>query len=256
MSGKVYFIGAGPGEEELITVKGARILSRVPLVIYAGSLVPYSLVKKYVSEDTWIIDSSSLTLEDTHRLIKQATSLGRDVARVHTGEPSLYGAIHEQIRLLEKDHIEYEVIPGVTAAFATACRVGVSFTVPEKVQSLIITRLAGRTPMPPGEELSSLASHNTALAIYLSASYVKQMQKTLLESGYPPDTMVVVGYRVGWEDEKIICSSLKEVDVVVEREEIKRQAVFLILPEQSQETYSRLYDPSFSHGFRKAEERG
>ncbi len=253
MKGKVYFIGAGPGDRELITVRGARILKKVPLIIYAGSLVPCELVQTYASEDARIIDSAPLTLENTHALIKEAVFQGKDVARVHTGEPSLYGAIHEQIFLLEEDGIEYEVIPGITAAFATACRMGISFTVPEKVQSLIITRSAGRTPMPEKEELKGFASHHSAMAIYLSASNVKKMQQDLLEGGYSPDTMVVIGYRVGWEDEKIVCCSLNDVEGCVLREGITRQAVFLILPAQRERTFSRLYDPHFSHGFRRGD---
>ncbi len=251
MRGKVYFIGAGPGDKELITVKGARILERAPLIIYAGSLVPYELVQTYASEDAQIIDSAPLTLKHTHKLIKEAVSQGKDVARVHTGEPSLYGAIHEQILLLEEDNIEYEVIPGITAAFATACRVGISFTVPEKVQSLIITRSAGRTPMPEEEDLKKLASHHTAMAIYLSASNAKKIQQDLLDAGYSPDTMVVIGHRVGWEEEKIVRCLLEDMDTVVKKEGINRQAVFLILPSQGEKTFSKLYDPSFSHGFRK-----
>lgn len=251
MQGKVYFIGAGPGDPELLTLKAVRILKKADLVIYAGSLVPKELILPHVREDCDIISSADLTLEEIHAKMKDAVKKGKIVARVHTGDPSIYGAIHEQIYLLNKDNVDYEIVPGITSAFATAARAKVSFTLPEATQTLIITRLSGRTKVPEKESFEKLASHNSSLAIYLSSSMVDELSKRCIEAGYKEDTLVVIGYRVGWNDEKIIFSTLRDLPFHVKEYSIKRQAIFLILPNREQIFFSKLYDPEFSHGFRK-----
>ncbi|HDM78767.1 MAG TPA: precorrin-4 C(11)-methyltransferase [Deltaproteobacteria bacterium] len=247
----VYFIGAGPGDPELITVKGQKIIRQADLVLYAGSLVPKEVVS-CAKEEARVVDSSSMTLGEIHALIVETVSSGGIVARVHTGDPSLYGATKEQMLLLDKEGIAYEVIPGVTAAFAAAAAAKVSFTVPEKCQSLIFTRLEGRTRVPETEKLEYLAKHRTSMAIYLSASDVEGLQNRLLAGGYPPDTVVVVGYRIGWPDQVVIRTQISNLAESVEKNGIRRQAVFLVLPAQEKESpSSRLYSNDFTHGFRK-----
>lgn len=247
----VYFIGAGPGDPELITVKGQRIIQSADLVLYAGSLVPKEVVN-HAGQHARVLDSSSMTLEQTHALMVETVKSGGLVARVHTGDPSLYGAIREQMVLLDKEGISYEVIPGVTAAFAAAAAANVSFTIPQSCQSLIFTRMEGRTRVPDREKLERLASHNTSMAIYLSASDVGRLQERLLRGGYSPETMIVVGYRVGWPDQVVLRTSLQELADSVKQRGIRRQAVFLVLPGQEDSAKrSRLYSKDFSHGFRK-----
>jgi precorrin-4/cobalt-precorrin-4 C11-methyltransferase len=249
--GIVFFIGAGPGDPELMTIKGEKCIKRADLVLYAGSLVPKKVVERS-KKGARIADSSSMTLEETHALMVETVKSGGMVARVHTGDPSLYGAVKEQMILLEREGIDYEVIPGVTVAFAAAAAAKISFTLPEKTQTLIFTRLAGRTPVPEREQLKDLARHKTSLAIYLSVSHTAQIVEELISAGYKNDTPIILAYRVGWPDEMILSRPLSELVQTVEEHNIRRQAVFLVLPGQEDEsTFSRLYSPQFGHGFRK-----
>ncbi len=248
-SGEIYFIGAGPGDPELITVKGLNIINRAGLIIYTGSLVSVQLFEQSKAEK--IIDSSGLTLEQTHKLMIQAYLLGKLVARVHTGDPSLFGTIREQTSLLEKDGVPFKIIPGVTAAFAAAARAKVSFTIPETCQTLILTRASGRTKVPSSQQLKKLAASRSSLAVYLSATKAGSVQSDLLEGGMDHDTPVIIGWKVGWEDELIIKTDLANLSREVKANNIAGQAVFLILPGNRKNNRSRLYDPDFSHGFRK-----
>ncbi len=249
--GRVYFIGAGPGDPELMTIKGQKIIKQADLVLYAGSLVPKKVVD-VAKKGAKVVDSSSMTLEETHALMMETVKAGGMVARVHTGDPSLYGAVKEQMTLLDREGIEYEVTPGVTVAFAAAAAAKISFTLPEKTQSLIFTRLSGRTPVPDREQLRDLARHRTSLAIYLSVSKTERIVEELISAGYAEDTRIILAYRVGWPDEMIISSPLSELAKTVKDHGIKRQAVFLVLPGQDEEeTFSKLYSPDFGHGFRK-----
>ena len=247
---QVSFVGAGPGDPELITVRGRRAIGEADLVLYAGSLVPREVVA-CAAPDAQVEDSSPMTLEQTHALMVKTVRAGGRVARVHTGDPSLYGALREQTALLERDGIAYCVIPGVTAACAAAAAARVSFTLPEKTQSLILTRIEGRTPVPEAERLRALAGHGAAMAVYLSAGDPWGLAEELRRGGYPDDTPVVIAYRVGWPDERILFSRLQDLAETVTREGITRQAVFLVLPGQDHEpVFSRLYSPDFHHGFR------
>jgi precorrin-4/cobalt-precorrin-4 C11-methyltransferase len=248
---QVFFIGAGPGDPELMTIKGEKCIKRADLVLYAGSLVPQKVVERS-KKGAKIVDSSSMTLEETHTLMVETVKSGGIVARVHTGDPSLYGAVKEQMVLLDREGIDYEVIPGVTVAFAAAAAAKISFTLPEKTQTLIFTRLAGRTPVPELEQLRDLAGHKTSLAIYLSVSHTAQIVEELFLAGYTKDTPIILAYRVGWPDELILTSPLSELVQTVEEHDIRRQAVFLVLPGQDDEnTFSKLYSSEFEHGFRK-----
>lgn len=247
----VYFIGAGPGDPELLTLKARRLIERADLVLYAGSLVPREVVES-AGGHARVVDSSSLTLAETHGLIVETVKSGGMVARVHTGDPSLYGAVREQAALLDREGIPYEVIPGVTAAFAAAAAARVSFTVPENTQTLIVTRLAGKTPVPEKERLRELARHGASLAIYLSAANPEAIVEELIAGGYPEDTPVIVGHRVGWSDQIVIKTVLKDTADAVAANRMGRQVVFLVLPgEGAGPSSSRLYSPEFSHGFRK-----
>ncbi|MGD8388323.1 MAG: cobalt-precorrin-4/precorrin-4 C(11)-methyltransferase, partial [Desulfobacteraceae bacterium] len=181
---QVSFVGAGPGDPELITVRGRRAIEEADLVLYAGSLVPRAVVA-CARPEARVEDSSSMTLEETHALMKETVRAGGIVARVHTGDPALYGAVREQMVLLRRDGITYQVIPGVTVAFAAAAAAGVSFTLPEKTQSLILTRLEGHTPVPGRERLREMARHQASMAVYLSTGDPEGVVRELRDGGYP-----------------------------------------------------------------------
>ncbi|OLN27561.1 Cobalt-precorrin-4 C11-methyltransferase [Desulfovibrio sp. DV] len=251
VSPRVYFIGAGPGDPELLTVKASRVIAAADLVLYAGSLVSPAIVA-LAKPTARVVDSAPLTLEETHGLMAAAAGCGELVARVHTGDPALYGAIAEQAALLAAENIPYGVIPGVTSASAAAAAFAVSFTVPEITQTLILTRLAGRTPMPPGEALADLARHRSAMAVYLSAGDPEGVAEALLAGGYPPETPVALAHRLGWPGEKRLWATIASLAETVRREDIGRQTVFLILPGLGQATVSKLYDATFSHACRPA----
>jgi len=247
---KVYFIGAGPGDPELLTLKAARLIAGADLVLYAGSLVPREAVA-HAKPGARVEDSSPLTLEQTHALLLECVRAGGDAARVHTGDPGLYGAVAEQAALLDRDGVAWEVVPGVTAAFAAAAAAGVGFTAPGVSQSLVITRAPGRTPVPESESLRSLAAHGCALAVYLSAAQATTVQEELLAGGLAPDTPVVIGHRVGWPDGSLRRTRLDGLAEAASG--LDRQAVFLVLPGLGKEAgRSRLYAPDFGHGFRSA----
>ncbi|QJB55573.1 precorrin-4 C(11)-methyltransferase [Pseudodesulfovibrio sp. zrk46] len=251
---KVYFIGAGPGDPELVTVKGQRLISEADLVLYAGSLVPKAIVE-CAKEGAKVADSAPLNLEETHALMMETIRDGGMVARVHTGDSSLYGAIREQIELLDRDGVEYSVVPGVTAAFAAAASACRSYTVPEVTQTLIFTRLAGRTPVPENEDLRKLAAHGSAMCIYLSAGDPEGIQRELEAGGLIPSTLIVMAYRVGWPEEKVVETTLENLARTARENGFTRQTVFLVLPgqglEDAGEAKSLLYDKGFAHGYRK-----
>ena len=249
----IYFIGAGPGDPELMTIKGQRCIKEADLVLYAGSLVSQASVA-CAKEDAKVVDSSSMTLEQTHAMILETVRSGGTVARVHTGDPSLYGAVKEQMILLDREGVSYEVVPGVTAAFAAAAAAKISFTLPEKVQTLIFTRMEGRTPVPYRERLRDVARHNAALAIYLSAADPDRIVEELLAGGYPRETPVVIAHRVGWPDEMVVATQISGLSKAVRGADIHKQAVFLVLPGQKDDpVFSKLYSQEFSHGFRAVE---
>ncbi|SBV97634.1 Cobalt-precorrin-4 C(11)-methyltransferase [uncultured delta proteobacterium] len=260
MQGTVFFIGAGPGDPELITVKGRRLIDAADLVLYAGSLVPQAVVAR-TKPGAAVVDSSGMTLEETHALMRETARAGKTVARVHTGDPSLYGAVREQMALLDADAIPYEIVPGVTAAFAAAAAGRVSLTVPESVQSFSVTRLGGRTDVPPGQSVRDLARHGGSLAVYLSAPDASRLEKELLAGGVDPQTPVLIAYRVGWPEERLVRTDVSSLTATVAAEKFTRQTVFLVLPgerdngrEKGGSLVSRLYAGDFFHGFRKSKE--
>lgn len=252
-SPQVYFIGAGPGDPDLITVRGRDLVGRADLVLYAGSLVPAKVVG-CAKPGAVVADSAGMSLDETHALMLATARKGGLVARVHTGDPSLFGSVREQTALLDRDGVSWAIIPGVTAAFAAAARAGVSLTVPETTQSLIITRLHGRTPVPESERLSELARHGSSVAVYLSADKAGELVSELRLAGHCENTVIVIGHKVGHPEEEIIHTTLGGLEHSVQTGNITRQAVFLILPgETAPQVPSRLYAASFGHGFRQAE---
>jgi len=251
---KVWFIGAGPGDPELLTVKGQRLIGEADLVLYAGSLVPTRVVAG-AKAGARVENSASMNLEETHALMQETVREGGTVARVHTGDPSLYGAIREQMALLDRDGISYGVVPGVTAGFAAAGAACRSYTVPEVTQTLIFTRIAGKTPVPDHESLRTLAAHGSAMCIYLSAGDPDGVQSGLLAGGLAESTLVVMAYRVGWPEEKVVETELGRLAETARANDFTRQTVFLVLPGQGPDDVgtakSLLYDEQFAHMYRK-----
>ena len=249
----VLFVGAGPGDPELITVKGQKALMAADMVIYAGSLVPEGLLQ-WTRPGTTALSSASMNLEEIIEAIKSAHSEGKRVVRLHTGDPSLYGAIFEQMVELQKRGIPYKVIPGVTAAFAAAAAIGLEYTLPEVSQTLILTRMAGRTPVPLKENLADLAGHQASMAIYLSMSMVDEVAD-ILAAAYGKNATCAVVYRASQPEEKVIVTTLKKLAQRVGAEKITKHALIIIgkvldvNPENL--TYkSKLYDKEFKHGCR------
>jgi precorrin-4/cobalt-precorrin-4 C11-methyltransferase len=245
---KVYFIGAGPGDPELLTLKAARLINEADLVLYAGSLVPHEAVA-HAKPSARVLDSSGLTLDQTHALMLETVRAGGMAARVHTGDPSLYGAVREQMHLLDRDGIEYELVPGVSAVFAVAAAAKVSLTIPERCQTLVVSRAAGRTPVAEGGRIRDLAGPGRALAVYLSAGDPAGVAQELIEAGMDPSALVIIGHRVGWPGERVLRSTV--ATLAADAQGCSRQTVFLVLPaEDGGDSVSKLYDPRFSHGFR------
>ncbi len=246
----VLFVGAGPGDPELITVKGQKALMAADLVIYAGSLVPEALLQ-WTRSDIRALSSASMHLEEIVAEIQSAHADGQRVVRLHTGDPSLYGAVYEQISELSKRGIPYKVIPGVTAAFAAAAALGIEYTLPEVSQTLILTRMAGRTPVPEKENLASLARHQTSMAIYLSMSAIDEVSE-ILGDAYGENSPCAVVYRASQPEEKIILTPLKDLVARVAAEKITKHALIIvgkvlaINPDDIMHK-SKLYDKNFKH---------
>ncbi|MDA7599491.1 precorrin-4 C(11)-methyltransferase [Alphaproteobacteria bacterium] len=248
----VHFIGAGPGDPELITVRGLKLIQSCKLCLYAGSLVPEAVVEAAPSDAT-VIDTASLTLDDIINLMVDAHAAGHDVARVHSGDPSLYGAIAEQIRRLKALDIDYKIVPGVSAYAAAAAGLGIELTIPEVTQSLILTRTAMKSSqMPAGEELTSLGRTGATLAIHLSIRNLRQIERDLTPF-YGADCPVIVAYRVGWPDEAYLHATLSSVHKAVQKEKITRTALIFVGKGLNQDVDFRdsaLYDADHVHVLR------
>jgi precorrin-4/cobalt-precorrin-4 C11-methyltransferase len=252
--GKVSFIGAGPGAPDLITVRGAELLKSADRIIYAGSLVNVELFEHC---DAPLHDSSSLHLDEIVELMVSTCEDGGNVARVHTGDPSLYGAIKEQMLKLDERDIEWEIIPGVTSAFGAAAALGVELTLPEVTQSLIITRRGGRTPVPDLESLSGFAAHQATLMIYLSVTMIEDVVTELIQGGYQDDTPVAVVMKATWPDEKIVGGTLADISAKVKQENITKTALICVgrvFGKKPFKTASKLYDKKFSHALRRGKD--
>ncbi len=251
---KVYFVGAGPGDCELITLKGYRILAAADVVIYAGSLINHDLLH-YCKEGVICHDSASLNLAEIINLMQLGVAQGKLVVRLQTGDLSLYGSIREQAEELTKLGIGYVSVPGVSSFLGAASQLGVEYTVPEVSQSLIITRIAGRTGTPAGESLQSFATHQTSMAIFLSVQDITQVVSDLYNDGkgYPMDTPIVVIYKATWPDERKVEGTLGNIVQKVKEADIKKTALILVGRFLGEEFhYSKLYDEHFSHEYRQA----
>ncbi len=249
---KVWFIGAGPGAPDLLTLRGAKLISEADVVVWARSLVDEGVLA-HARPGAEIIESTSIPLEGVRELYERAVAEDLEVARVHSGDPSLYGAVLEQIELCEELGLDWEIVPGVSSVGAAAAAIGRELTVPEVSQSVILTRRASRTPMPNNEDIKSFAAHGTTMAIFLSAARPRLLQEELLEGGYPPETPCAVVYKASWPDERIIECSLDELADRVREAGFTRQALVLVGPGlRAGGTRSHLYSPGFSHMFRKA----
>ena len=239
---------------ELITVKGRRLLDAADVIIYAGSLVNRELLQGCRAA---IHDSAGLNLDEIVELMVTAWHQGLRVVRLHTGDPSIYGAIREQMVRLEAESIPCEVIPGVSSAFAAAASLKAELTLPEVAQTVIITRQEGRTPVPPRERLSLLASHQTTMLIFLSAGLLATVVEELRTGGYPDDTPVVIVERASWENEKIVRGTLATICAATAAQQIRKTAMICVgrvFDEQAPEAVSKLYDRHFSHGTREAKD--
>ncbi|CAG2272244.1 MULTISPECIES: precorrin-4 C(11)-methyltransferase [Burkholderia] len=221
----VYFIGAGPGDPELITVKGQRLVRMCPVILYAGSLVPAAVLDGHCAEQ--VVNTAELDLDAIVALLAAAHAKGQDVARVHSGDPSLYGAIGEQIRRLKALGIPYEIVPGVTATAACAATLGVELTLPGVAQTVILTRFAGKTTMPEGEALGALAAHRATLAIHLGVRHLARIVDEVLPH-YGADCPVAVIYRASWPDEERVTGTLADIVDKVQGTQIERTALILI----------------------------
>ncbi len=254
----VYFIGAGPGDPELITVKGMKAIQRADTVIYAGSLVSEEILE-YAKKGAEIYNSASMNLEETTKVMVDGVKAGKKIARVHTGDPSLYGAILEQIVPLEESGISYEIIPGVSSAFASAAFLKAELTLPEVSQTVIFTRVEGRTPVPEKERLSELAKHRATICIFLSVGMIDKVVSELLQ-GYPEDTPVAVVERASWPDERAITGTLNDIAQKVKDAGIKKQGMIIVGDVLKTvvsgqwsvaSAKSKLYDKNFGHGYRE-----
>ena len=225
--GKVYIVGGGPGDPELLTLKAKAIIESSDVIIYADSLVHPDVVA-FARPDAEIHGSKTLNLGEIMDITLQAVREGKTVARIQSGDPAVYGAILEQMQILEAEHVDYEIIPGVSAAFAAAARLKVELTVPGGSQTVIMTRVEGRVSMPPGEQLRDLAAHGCTLVLFLSITRTTGIVRELIEAGYPESTPVAVVYRVGWPDEKVIRGTLADLAEKVRAAKITLQAIIIV----------------------------
>ncbi|MBP3204971.1 MAG: precorrin-4 C(11)-methyltransferase [Lachnospiraceae bacterium] len=254
----VHFVGAGPGAEDLITVRGAKFLAEADVIIYAGSLVNPKLLE-YAKENCEIFNSASMTLEEVLEVMEKAEEKGKTTVRLHTGEPSIYGAVREQMDRLEEHGIPYDSCPGVSACFGAASSMNLEYTLPEVAQSLIITRMEGRTKVPEREQIESMAAHQTSMAIYLSAGMLMQLAERLIHGGYPKDTPAAIVYKATWPEERILQCTLETLAATGAEHGITNTALVLVgkVLTAGKGLYerSKLYDPDFETGYREKKEQ-
>ncbi len=248
----IAIVGAGPGDVELITIKGRRLLDEADCIVFAGSLVNKKLLDGCRAD---IYDSQGMNLDEIIEVLSNAWNRGKRVVRLHTGDPSIFGAIKEQMQQLDALQIPYSVVPGVSSAFGAAASLKAELTLPEVAQTVIITRQEGRTPVPEFEKLRLLASHQTTMLIFLSVSMIEKVVQELIAGGYPQDTPVAIVEKATWEDETILLGSLQTIAAQVEKAGIRKTALICVgkvFAGTDLEAVSKLYDRSFSHGTREA----
>ena len=247
----VHFVGAGPGAEDLITVRGQRLLREADVIIYAGSLVNPGLLKN-AKEGCQIYDSAYMTLDEVLNVIFDAEEKGLMTVRLHTGDPSIYGAIKEQMDGLDQKEIAYDITPGVSSMSGVASALKVEYTLPDVSQTIIITRAEGRTEVPEKESLKSMAQHKATMLLFLSSSLAEKVRDDLTEGGFEPETPVAVVYKATWPDQKILRTTLSELPEAMAKEGITKTAMIVVGHVlDSEYKLSKLYDPGFSTEFRK-----
>ena len=255
--GKVWFVGAGPGDPELITVKGRSLIERAGAILFAGSLVSEAATR-WAPDDCVVLDSKDMTLEEMSAWLIAQAALCRVVVRLQTGDPGLYGALIELVQPLDAAGIELEVVPGVSSAMASAAAAVESLTLPEVTQTVIFTRVEGRTPMPEGESLEALAAHHSTLCIFLSITLMSRLSAALLAAGWSPDAPVVVVHKASWPGEqKIVRGTVSTIAGLCRAAKIVTQSMVIASPTLGARHWktlakSKLYDPSFTHRFRRA----
>ena len=251
LAAAVYIVGAGPGDPDLLTVKAQKILAQADVILFADSLVPKQILQD-VRPDAEIIRTANKTLEDILPIMIERVRQGKSVVRLHSGDPSLYGAIHEQMQALAEAEIPIEIVPGISAFQLAAAKLKVELTVPELVQTIILTRISGSaSAVPEREELASLAAHQASLCLYLSARHIEEAQ-TKLMAHYPKDTPVAICYRLGWPDEKITVVPLHQMAKITQDENLIRTTLYVISPALGEvaKVRSKLYHPQHTHIFR------
>ncbi|MAF65981.1 MAG: precorrin-4 C(11)-methyltransferase [Planctomycetes bacterium] len=248
---KVYIIGAGPGDPELITVKGARLIAECPVILYTGSLVPTEVLRT-ARDDAKILDSSGMTLDEIMDVLREAHAAGHDVARVHTGDPSIFGSTAEQIRRMSDAGIEYEIIPGVSSFVAAAAVLGKELTLPELSQTVIVSRVEGRTPMPEGEKLADLARHGSTMVLFLSITLLKKIEDELIPV-LGDDCPIAVVHKATMPDQKIVRGTLATIREQVRAEGLNSQSMIIVGRVLTSTDFadSRLYATDFTHRFRR-----
>ena len=248
----IHFVGAGPGAPDLITLRGAELLRRAGLIVYAGSLVNPALLE-YAPKGCEVCDSASMTLDEVLEKLVQGHERGVTTVRLHTGDPSLYGAIREQMDRLRERGIPFEIVPGVSSFCAAAAAAEAEYTLPGVSQTLIISRMEGRTPVPEREAVRSLAAHGASMVLFLSTGMLEKLCAELIAGGYPEETPAALVYKASWPDERVLRGTLASLPGLAEAEGIARTALVLVggfLGERYER--SKLYDPAFGHGYRKA----
>jgi precorrin-4/cobalt-precorrin-4 C11-methyltransferase len=252
---QVYIIGAGPGDPGLLTLRGAELIASCPVVLYTGSLVPREVLAR-ARADAKVLDSSGMTLDEIIAVIVAARDADQDVARVHTGDPLIFGSTAEQMRRLDELGIPYQIIPGVSAFTAAAAALGRELTLPELSQTVILTRAEGRTPMPSGEQLAELARHQATMALFLSITLLDEVTQVLIPA-YGADCPVAVVHKATWPEQQIITGTLADIRDKVKAAGIRTQSIILVgrVLTSTDFANSRLYDADFSHRFRKARRR-
>lgn len=253
-AGKVTFVGAGPGAADLLTLRAARVIAEADVVIWAASLVQVEVLE-HAREGAEILDSATMSLEEVVAVYQRALTRGLRVARIHSGDPSLWGGTQEQLDRCAELGITTEIVPGVSSFSAVAALAQRELTVPEVAQSVVLTRLGGgKTPMPPGEEVREFARHGTTMAVFLSAARSGQLVRELLEGGYPTGTPVIVAYQATWPEELVVKCTVGTLEETVKEHRLWKHTLFLVGPAlDASGTRSHLYHPGHFHGYRRAD---
>ena len=248
----VHFVGAGSGAADLITVRGKNLLEQADVIIYAGSLVNPQLLD-YAKPEAVIYNSAKMTLEEVLDVMRQAEREEKTTVRLHTGDPCLYGAIREQMDVLDQEEISYDYCPGVSSFCGAASALNLEYTLPEVSQSVIITRMAGRTPVPEKESIESFAAHQATMVVFLSTGLLEELSRRLIAGGYKPDTPAAIVYKATWEDERSFVCTVETLAETARKNKITKTALMIIGEAVAHSNYerSKLYDPGFTTEFRK-----